>query len=402
MAERLRDRVARALVWTTDQIESGRGKSQVRVMDMYLGDIQKHLGRSIPDALPRYALRIDVAEEDLGGPEVVLGKKRSGLFVLTEDGFLLARDAGWARTLTEGFQLEGCRAEPVACIVKGKKTAGFRITGRSPGLIALDPAIGGGSDSQARIRDRIVSTFNGEVQASPDQRGSSGYAQTALPRLVSLPSTTSEDPCNPPLDEEGQLVLDAGELILYKGEHRCEALRNEPVAYGRQWRVTLGPATPADVWITNRRVAVCWKDWSGDPSAAQLIERYRRAGFVEAAEESAAVAAQLMVAWVAYVYVGRTDNSLEFQASDQGMWVRLKLCGVEPAEAERLMREAAVAVASYRLATDDTVKLEETEALQPVANGQPTVEELDWGLSISLPSSYRIGRDPASRPPDTT
>ena len=64
------------------------------------------------------------------------------------------------------------------------------------------------------------------------------------------------------------------------------------------------------------------------------------------------------------------------------------------------MREAASAVATYRLATDDTVKPEERATLLPISEGQPTVDKLDWGLGIALPSSYNIGRDPASMPPN--
>jgi hypothetical protein len=367
---------------------------------MYLGDLQKHLGRHIVDPQPRYALRIELVENDPGGTEVTVDKKHSGLFVLTENAFLLAHSAGWGFTRAQGFRLEGCRAEPVACTVKGKKTTGFRITGRESALIALDPAIVGRGYSQAKIRDRIVSTFNGEEQAGPGQRDTSGNVQTAVPRLVSLPTTTSDDVRNPPLDEEGQLVLAKGESILYRGQHKCDALRNEPVAYGKQWRASPGPETPADVWITNRRVAVSWKEWAGDPSATQLIERRRRAGFPEEEQGSLTVAAQLMAAWIAYVFVGRSDSSLQFQAVDAGMPIRLELFGVESAEAERLMREAAIAIATHRLATDDTVKPEESATLRPIADGQPTVEELDWGLGIALPSSYRIGRDPASLPPD--
>jgi hypothetical protein len=243
-----------------------------------------------------------------------------------------------------------------------------------------------------------VSAFNGEEQAGPGQLDTSGNVQTALLRLVSLPATASDDVRNPPLDAEGQLVLAEGESILFRGHHRCEALRNEPVAFGKQWRTSPGPATPADVWITNLRVAVSWKDWSGDPSATQLGERRRRAGFSVAEQDSVAVAGQLMAAWIAYIFAGRSDSSLEFQAGDRGMTVRLKLLGIEPAEAERLMREAALAVAAYRLATDETVKPEESATLLPISEGHPTVEKLDWGLGIALPSSYRIGRDPASLP----
>lgn len=401
MADNLKDRVARALVWTTDQIESGRGKRQPRICDMYLGDIQKHLGKRIPDALPRYALRIEVVEDDTGGPEVVVANKRPGLFVLTEDAYILARDLSWARTHTGASELDGCRAEPVSCMVKDKMTSGFRITGRESMLIALDPAIAGQGYSQEKIRDRIVSTFNGEKQASRGQLDTSGNVQTALPRLVLLPSASSEDVRNPPLDGEGQLVLDQGESVIYQGEHKCEALRNEPVAYGRPWRTMPGPETPADVWITNRRVAVAWKDWSSDPSAAVLIERRREAGFPDEEQESTVAAAQLTAAWIGYVFVGNSDSSLEFQASDQGMLVRLKILGVDFPEAERVMRETAVAVAVYRLATDDTLKSDETGMLSPIADGEATAEQLDWGLGIPLPSGFKIGRDPASQPADS-
>src|SRR4051812_16617501 len=115
MATNLRGRVAAALAWTSDQIESGRGKWQVRIMSLYLDEIQKHLGRRIPDALPRYAVSVELPEEDPGSSEVVVGKKHGALFALTEDAFLLSRDAGWGRTHTQGVGLEGCRAEAVTC-----------------------------------------------------------------------------------------------------------------------------------------------------------------------------------------------------------------------------------------------------------------------------------------------
>ena len=211
----LRDRVARALVWTTDQIESGRGKSQIRIMDMYLGDIQKHLGRRIPNEMPRYALRVECVEDDPGGPEVAVDKTRSGIFVIMANVFVVSHDMSWARTLTNGFELDGCRAEPVTCSIKGRRSAGFRVTGRVRSLFAFDPAIAGRDGIQERIRDRIVSTFNGEEQAGPGQRDTSGSVQTAVLRLVSVPGTSS-DVRNPPLDGEGRLVLAPGESILYR------------------------------------------------------------------------------------------------------------------------------------------------------------------------------------------
>ncbi|HUY10046.1 MAG TPA: hypothetical protein VMW80_11500 [Candidatus Dormibacteraeota bacterium] len=402
MADSLKERVARALVWTTDQIEPGRGKAQPRVSDMYLGDIQKHLGARIPQGLPRYALRIELAENDPGGPEVDVGKKWSGLFVLTEDAYLLANNLGWGRTQTRGFELADCRAEPVTCTVQGKKTFGFRITGRHRGLIALDHAIPGKGYSQAKIRDRIVSTFNGEEQAGPGQRDTSGMVQTALSRLVSIPATHSEDVRNPPLDADGQLVLADGESLLYRGQHRCEVLRNEPVAYGPAWHKTPAPSGPADVWVTSQRVAISWKDWSSDPSATVMIERRRRAGFPKDEQNSSAVAGHLIGPWISYVFVGRSDSSVEFQALDVDMMVRLRVLGLQPAEAERLMHQAAVAVATCRLASGDSLKPEAESTLRRIADGEPTVGQLDWGLGIEMPASYRIGRDPASLPVDAS
>ena len=108
------------------------------------------------------------------------------------------------------------------------------------------------------------------------------------------------------------------------------------------------------------------------------------------------VAAHLTAAWLSNIFVGRSEGSLEFQASDRGMQVRLRLLGFESTEAERLLREAAAAVATYRLATDDTVTSEESATLGTIRDSQAPVEALDWGLGIALPSSFRIGRDPAS------
>lgn len=395
MADTLRDRVAAALVWTTDQIEQGRGKSQRRIMDMYLGDIQRHLGRSIPDELPRYALRVACVEDDPGGPEVAADKTRSGLFVITANVAFFSKDEGWARTFTSGFELAGCRAEPVTCSIKGRRSAGFRVTGAKRGVFALDPAIAGREGGQTRVRDRIVSTFNGEEQAGPGERDTSDSVQTAVVRLVSVPST-SPDVRNPPLDAEGRLVLAPGELILYQGRHEVTAPRHEPVAFGNAWHTAPGPAAPAEVSITNRRIAASWMDWSGDPSSGHLIDRRRRAGFSEEDDGQMVVAAQLTAAWISNIYFGRSESSLEFQASDRGMQVRLRLLGFGSTEAERLMREAAAAVASYRLATDETVTPEESATLGMIRDGQASAKELSWGLGIDLPSSFKIGRDPAS------
>jgi len=396
VADTLRDRVARALVWTTDQIESSRGKSQVRIMDMYLGDIQKNLGRSTPDELPRYALRVEFVEDDPGGSEVAVDKTRSGIFVITTNVCLVSNDIGWARTFTYGFELDGCRAEPVACSIKGRRSAGFRVTGRKSGLFALDPAIAGREGSQARIRDRIVSTFNGEEQAGPGKRDTSGSVQTAVLRLVSVPGTSSIDVRNPSLDAQGRLVLAQDESILYEGQHKVEVLRNEPVAFGNAWRTMPGPATPAEVWVTNRRVAVSWMEWSDDPAARHLMDRRRRAGFSEADDGHLAVTAHLTAPWISYIFVGRSESSLEFQAIDRDMAVRLRILGLEHAEAERLMREAAAAVATHRLGTDATVTPEEHATLSAIRDGQASIEQLDWGLAIKPPSYYKIGRDPAS------
>jgi hypothetical protein len=396
MADSLRDRVARALVWTTDEIEPGRGKRQPRVCDMYLGDIQKHLGRRIPDELPRYAFRFELIEDDPGGSEVTAGKTRSGLFVLTEESYVLARDGGWGRTLTQGFARAGNQAEPVTCTVKGKRAFGLRIVGADSWLIALDPAISGKGYRQAKIRDRLVSAFNGEVQAGPDKSDTTGNVQTAVPRLLSLPSETSRDIRNPPLDEDGQLVLGVDESILYRGQHRCKGLRNEPVAYGSAWRPTPCPEGLGEVWITDRRVAVAWHSWQSDPSAAPLSERFINAGFDDPREGVEAVGGQLTAAWIGYVFVGRSESSLEFQAVDLGMPVRLQIFDVDSAEAERLMKEVAAAVATYRLATDDSVNSEERQSLDETAHGRPAIEDLDWGLRVELPSSFSIGRDPAS------
>ena len=45
MGDSLRDRIAHALLWTTEEIQPGRGKAQVRIHSMYLDDIQRHTRR---------------------------------------------------------------------------------------------------------------------------------------------------------------------------------------------------------------------------------------------------------------------------------------------------------------------------------------------------------------------
>jgi hypothetical protein len=403
LADTLKGRVAGALVWTTDQMEPGRGKRQVTTNDMYLGDIQRHLGRQMAEARPRYAFRAYfVEDEDLAGPEVVLQKPKHGLFVAFSEAFIVARDANWARTYVSAREIDGWRAEPILGTVKGKQAPGFRF-GRPPlgpdsQVCVMHPEIHDGQASHARIREFVVGTFNGEEQAGPGQRDTPGIPKTAVVRLAA-PTSQPFDVRTPPLDADARLVLAPGEEVLYQGRHPVSVMRNEVVAFGAAWQSMPVPASAAEVWVTTRRVAVVWKEWAGDESSGVLAERWRHAGFADEALRVTVAVAQLAYAWVESVLGGgesQQQPSLEFQAYDRFMLVRLRLLGFEPSQRQRLMREAARAIAAYRLASDATVPADARAVLEATAAGQPTVAELDWGQRIYLPSSYRIGRDPAS------
>ncbi len=401
MADSVRARVANSLVWTTDQIQSGRGQAQVRIHAMYLDDLQKKARVSLDKFVPRYVLRVLYVEEDPGGAVVEITKSRSGILGLLDNAIFVARNYSLARTIVEDISLEGSRAEPVTASVKGVQSAAFRVIGRKNKLYVLDPAIGGGTAKQTAMRNRIVSRINGEIQAGPTIPETKGPVWNAVPRLID-PQDRFNDPRSPMLDGNGQLVLTDGEHVLYSGRHPIAISRNEQTAYGGgAWKSTVAYTIPADLWITDRRVAVQWRDWRQDSSSSLMIERRRQAGFPDAASEESSVAGQLSWAWIASIFVNNdaTDpgpTSLEFQASDNGVLIRFRILGTRAEEARRLSRAASAAVALYRLSTDNTVTDEERSTLEAISQGNPTINQLDWGEQIVLPSSFKIGQDPQS------
>lgn len=402
MADKLRDRVAAALIWTTEQIEGHSdkigAKLQTRAADVYLGNIEQHLGGRFANELPRYVSRIAYVENDPGGSNVSVDKTRDGLCAVTGNVFMFSHDLGWARTFTNFLEIDDdVRAEPVACTIKGNATAAFRLVAGSDSLLfALNPLIVGSQWRQAMVRDWIVAGFNGEQQAAPGQKDAPAGSQAALVRLVTVPSS-ADDVRNPPLDADGRLVLADGETVIYQGRRSVDASRRVPAAFDGGWHQTPVPAAPAEMWITNRRVAVVWEYWKEDPVAGALDQRRRLAGFAERDDGRFVACAQLTWAWVSYVFFNRSDGALQFQAPDQGMTqVRLIVPGFEAAEGERLLREAAASVAAYRLETDDAVDADAREALTKIRDGQAPLEELDCAGAFSLPSAFRIGRDPAS------
>jgi hypothetical protein len=362
---------------------------------MYLDDIQRHSRRGdAGEAYPRYAFRVWYVPEDAGGSEVSASKKFDGIFALTDDEFVVARDYGWARTIVEGGLTSGCQAEPVIVSVKGKKVAAFRITGSANGLYAMDPAIGTGA-TRVEIRNCVVGRINGEVQAAPGERDIPGPGRSAVVRLVG--EIDSADLRNPVLDAHGLLKMRPGEECLYYDRHDIVIMRNEAVAYGSAWQTMPSCSSPAEVWVTNRRIAVSWPDWSADPVSTLMVERRRRAGYRDEGK-GLAVAGHLTWAWISDIFVG-TDkppgkSSLEFQATDRDTVVRIRILGLHPGSAESLLPKTAASVAAYRIETDDSLTAEERATLASIRDGRAQVEDLSWGKQISLPSSYLIGRDP--------
>ena len=126
MADSVRARVANSLVWTTDQIDPGRGKAQVRIHAMYLDDLQKRTRGSLDQFVPCYVLRVLYVEEDPGGSTVEITKSRSGILGLLVDAIFVARNYTLTRTIVEDLSLRGMRAEPVAASVKGMRSAAPR------------------------------------------------------------------------------------------------------------------------------------------------------------------------------------------------------------------------------------------------------------------------------------
>jgi len=395
VAESIRDRVAQALFWTTEQLEPGRGRSQVRIYSMYLDDIQKHTRRGdVTRVYPRYAFRAWYLPEDTGGSDVSVEKKQDGISALLDEEFLVARNHSLIRTIVEGGTLVGCQAEPVTAFVKATKVAAFRITGAEKGLYALDPAIGS-ENKQTEFRDRIVARIDGEVQAEAGEPDISGPGRSAVMRLMG--HAESSDLRNPRLDASGILEMSIGEECLYHSRHQVIVSRSESTAYGSAWQEMPGLSIPAEVWITSRRVAASWPDWSQDAASTVMVDRRRLAGYPDV-HQGGAVAGHFSWAWISQIFVGNNErspgvSSLEFQATDRLTLVRIRIIGLESLEAERLMREAAASVAAYRTQTDETLTAEDRTALGLIEKGRAEVEQLSWGKSIVLPSNFKIGRD---------
>lgn len=74
--------------------------------------------------------------------------------------------------------------------------------------------------------------------------------------------------------------------------------------------------------------------------------------------------------------------------------MRIRILGLHPGAAESLLPKAAASVAAYRVETDDSLTAEERATLVSIRDGRAEVEDLSWGKTIWLPSSFKIGRDP--------
>jgi len=392
MTTNLRSRVADALYWTTELMQKGKGSSRVRRATTQLDDIQKFLGGRIPDELPKFAFCIDRVVDDPGGAEVGAGKTQFGLFVLGSTCFIESHFLKLGFAITEGFAFGDSRAEQVTVSVKGKPYSGFRVIGSGEGLYVLDTGLVGTDGSKARIRDLIVFFINGETQIGPSEE-TLKVPGSAIVRLVSV-ANDFRDVRNPPLDDERVLKLDDQEIVLYEGQHAVRVCRHIQVAFGSPWPDSPAPTSPASVWITDRRVAVVWRDWTTDSAAKTLSERHRRAGFSPNANEPIVAASQLTYAWISNVFFGKAEESLEFQATDVDMPVRIRILGF--GEGERRLPEVAAAIANFRLTSDGTVDPTDRETLTLIGRNQTAPIELSWGIQFPIPSSFLIGRDGAS------
>lgn len=395
MASTIRSKVTDALFWTTNTyLEADRGKSAVRLSDMYLGDIEKHTARGNPDLVkPSYVCSISWIPDDPGTPSVQAGKKHDGLFVLVEDEFIVARDYGWARTIVEFGSVNPGMAEPATVAIKGKETPAFRLRSEPGGLFALSPLYGS-DKTRTALRDRIVALINGEMQAAPGQVSLNSPGRSAVLRLVG--PGEEGDRRSPPLDGHGELLLPSDEAVLYKGTHLVEVARNEVIAFGSNWSDMAAPSSPALVTVTTSRVAVTWTDWRTEAVAEEFLARRRRAGFTDG-QPPVAIAGQLTWHWVSAMFVTSPDTeglcSLQFQATDRINLVRLRLMRLGAAEAQGLLREISSAVAGFRLHHDTTLTSEDVVQLSGVRDKTSPVKELDWGLMVDLPGSYLIARE---------
>jgi hypothetical protein len=370
---------------------------------MYLDEVQRRVRVSLDEFAPLFVLRILYVEVDPGGTVVEIANSRSGILGLFDDAILVVRNFRIARTIFEEVSLKGLRAEAVSVSINGARSAAFRVLGQENGLYVLDPHIGGGTAKQDAMRDRIVSRINGEIQAGPTAPETVGPFWNAIPRLISRRDQFN-DPRSPALDEKGQIVLGDGERVLFSGRRAIVVYRNVQTGYvlrGGPWKPMTTCTNPAELWITDRRVVFQWRDWNLDSSSSVMIERRQRGGFSDEAPGELSVAGQLTWAWISSIFVNENASdpgptSLEFQARDNGVLLRLGILGVSGEESHRISREAAAAVAMYRLSTDDTVTNEERSVLETASQGQPTVNELEWGEQIILPSSFKIGQDTQS------
>ena len=206
---------------------------------------------------------------------------------------------------------------------------------------------------------------------------------------------TPENVAHPAVAPDKTLITGEHEEVIYRGSHRVTSWTFDMSGKGK-WRSNESLAKPADVLVTEQRIAWVWPNWKSDRSGGSVLERRVMSRLIEREEGPQIIGGQIAANWLSYLVVTKADwrgraRLLAAVVTDAASVHRLDLGGFVHARATTLAAALARAAAQQRVDSAQLAPEDRTVLDAIIADGEPTTTR-DWGVEWLLPGMARHGR----------
>ena len=211
-----------------------------------------------------------------------------------------------------------------------------------------------------------------------------------LSHLVTL-GEPSADPLRPAVDKPDRIRLDPGETKIWSGRQSVTVQHwNEQAgALGgkERWETTIELDSKATVVVSDRRLVYCWPRWKKN---AGLIVKMAGRGDI--------LAGQVHLRWITSIFAShgsgmiRRQSHLRVDVQDGRESFCVSVHGLDPDQAQRLLRQLATETARERLDNDPDLDDDQRARLSAIVDGGAP-KRLDWANRHPIPGGMKLGFD---------
>jgi hypothetical protein len=222
-----------------------------------------------------------------------------------------------------------------------------------------------------------------------------------ITHLLSIGGDPSDSLREPAVNAEGAFLLEAEEGVLHAGAQKVRVIRwNEVGGFlgnKKGFETVVRMDKKAEVHFTDRRLLFAWPKWKSDKATGSFLERRVMAPLLEREDGKMILGGQLRDQWVGNLFVSKPKgvrSQCRIEVGTQVGKTTFRVC-VEgfDGSVHEVARSFAAAVAARRLERCREIEQSARAALEALASGDSSPEDVGWGFHYKIPAGLKLGYD---------